>query len=141
MTLATTAKTMTKVTNRLTGTLGTSIDQAWALREQKRQKEAEIKVIEAQIEAMEEVLFDRLDKEDTRTAAGKKASVSIITAVSGNVTDWEAFWPYIAKNKFWHLVQKRASDPGLRELWDMKKTIPGVQPFTKRKLLLKTLSA
>lgn len=132
--------TITKVTNRLTGTLGSTIDQAYALREKKREAEKVVKAIEEEIAALNEVLFERLDEAETSKGEGKLASVSISNSIVANVTDWEALWPYIAKHKHFHLVQKRLSDPAVRELWEGGKTVPGVQPFTKRTLNLRTLS-
>lgn len=139
MTIASTAKTLAKVTNRLTGTTGSTIDSIWAKREQKRAADQVVKVIEAEIEALEEVLMARMDKEETTKAQGGKASVSITQAVVANVEDWDAFYAYVAKNKFFHMLQKRVSDPSVREVWDSGKKIPGVQPFTKRKLNVRSL--
>ena len=134
------AATVAKVTNRLTGTLGSTIDLAFALREKKREAQKVVDNIDVEITALNEVLFERLDKEETTKGEGKLASVSISSAIVANVTDWELLWPYIAKHKHFHLVQKRLSDPAVRELWEMKKTVPGVEPFTKRTLNLRTLT-
>lgn len=139
MTIASTAASVKKVTSRL-NTMGSTIDSLWAKREEKREAEAKVKVIEAEIAAIEEVLMDRMDKEETSKSQGTKASVSITTAVVANVEDWESFWPYVAKNKFFHLIQKRVSDPAMRELWDAGKKIPGVSPFSKRKLNIRSLT-
>ena len=94
---------------------------------------------EAEIASLTENIFEMLDAQDTRKAEGKKASISVNYTEVGNVTDWEAFWPYVAKNKFFHLIQKRVSDPGLRELWALGKKTPGVVPFTKRSLSITSL--
>ncbi len=128
-------------------TLGQATDKLWQLREEKRKADAEVKRIELEIKGNEEkgipgmegIVMALLDAQGTRKAEGSKASVSIGEAVVGNVEDWEALWPYIAKNKFFHLIQKRVSDPGLRELWALGKVVPGVQPFTKRTLSLRSL--
>lgn len=120
-------------------TLGATIDQMWTLREKKRSLDAQTKTVEAEIKTLETTMFELLDAQDTRTAEGKCASVSINEAVVANVEDWESLWPWIAKNKFFHLIQKRVSDPGMRELWALGKVVPGVQPFTKRTLSLKSL--
>lgn len=130
---------LAKVTTRLVPTLGNTIDQMWALREKKRALDAQIKVVEADIKALETDMFGLLDAQDTRKAEGKNASVSINESVVCNVEDWDALWPWIAKTKNFHLIQKRVSDPGIRELWSLGKTIPGTQPFTKRTLSLKSL--
>lgn len=140
MTVASTAATVKKVTSRLS-TMGSTIDSLWAKREEKREAEAKVKVIEAEIAAIEEVLMDRMDKEETSKSQGTKASVSITPSTVANVEDWAAFHAYVAKNKYFHLLQKRVSDPAIRELWDSGKKVPGVQPFTKRKLNIRSLTA
>lgn len=141
MTAATTTRTLAKVTNRLIGTLGSTIDNVWALREEKREVEATLKIIEAKISAEEEALLERLDKEETTKSQGKHASVSITSAVVANVADWTAFHAYIKKTGHFHLLQKRCSDPAYRELLDMGKKVPGVEPFTKRRINLRSLAA
>ena len=128
-----------KATPAAKPTLGSTIDTMWALREKKRDLDAQTKVVEGEIKALETLMFELLDAQDTRKAEGKRASVSVSEAVVANVEDWDALWPWIAKNKFFHLVQKRVSDPGMRELWALGKVVPGTQPFTKRTLSLKSL--
>ena len=140
MTVATAAKTVAKVTARMS-TMGSTIDSLWAKREEKREAEAKIKVIESEIAVIEESLMERMDKEETAKSQGTKASVSITQAVVANVEDWAAFHAYVAKNKYFHLLQKRVSDPAVRELWDAGKKVPGVQPFTKRKLNIRSLTS
>ena len=121
-------------------TTGAIIDKLWAAREEKRRLEQEVKEIGSKIEDIETDLMERLGKEGLEKATGSKASVSISSVVTADVQDWDAFYPYIAKNKFWHLLQRRPSDPGVRELWDAGKKVPGVVPFTKKKLNLRSLS-
>jgi hypothetical protein len=134
------AAVIAKVTARLDPpSLGAMTDKMWALREQKRGLDAQVKAVEVSIKELEGTLFTLLDAQDTRKAEGKKASVSIGESVVGAVENWDATWAYIAKNKFFHLVQKRLSDPALRELWALGKVVPGVQPFTKRTLSVRSL--
>jgi hypothetical protein len=120
--------------------MGGTVDKLWAKREEKREAEAKVKVIEAEIASIEESLMERMDKEATTKSQGTKASVSVTQTTVANVTDWEAFHAYVAKNKYFHLLQKRVSDPAVRELWDGGKKVPGVQPFAKRKLNVHTLN-
>lgn len=118
---------------------GALIDEYWAVREEKRRLEADIKEAETRIEAIEKALMEKMDKEGIDKATGRKATASITTNVVADVQDWDALWPYIAKNKLWHLVQKRVSDPAYRELLELGKKVPGVAPFAKRKLNLRSL--
>ena len=142
MTVATPAKPRAKAAPAQPAaapTLGATIDKMWKLREEKRENAAVLKKIDDEIALLTTEMFELLDAQDTRKAEGKQASVSISEVTVGNVEDWDTFWPYVAKHKYWHLVQRRVSDPGLRELWEMKKKTPGVVPFTKRTLNLRSL--
>jgi hypothetical protein len=127
-----------KVTAR-PATTGAIIDNIWAMREEKRRLETEVKEVEGRIKAAQEQLMERMQQEGIEKATGSKASVSLSTTVVADVQDWDLFWPYVAKNKFWHLVQKRVSDPAYRELLDLGKKVPGVQPFTKHTVNVRTL--
>ena len=138
------AKTLTKVTAVLKGgTIGSVIDDMWALREKKRKADLVVKGIEEEIAAQETIVFDRLEKEGLKKADGTKASVSIGEATVASVTDWDALWAYAAKNKYFHLFQKRVSDPAWRELMEKNKGkgVPGTEAFTKRKLNLRSLTS
>lgn len=139
MTVASTAKTLTKATARLKGNVGSAIDDLWKLREEKRKAELVVTEIEAKIEALQEVLLEELGKQGLDKATGKNASVSVGNTVVANVQDWDALWGYITKTKNFQLVQKRVADAAYRELLEMGRTIPGVSPFTKRRLNLRSL--
>lgn len=119
--------------------LGAVVDLLWAEREAKREKEAEIKTIEGRIEVLETELLERLEAEGLDALKGSKASISVGSAVTAKVEDWDSFHAYIGKNKFWHLLQRRVSDPAYRELLDMGKKVPGVQPFVKKRLNIRSL--
>ena len=138
------AKTVAKVTAVLKGgTIGSVIDDMWALREKKRKADLVVKGIEEEIAAQETIVFDRLEKEGLKKADGTKASVSIGEATVASVTDWDALLAYAAKNKYFHLFQKRVSDPAWRELMEKNKGkgVPGTEAFTKRKLNLRSLTS
>jgi len=130
---------------KTTLTLGAAIDQMWQLRENKRKAAEVVKTIEGQIETLETTMFELLDAQDTRKAEGRKASVSIGEAVVANTIDWTEFMKFVSTGKrgdkfaYLHLVQKRVSDPAYRELLELGVKVPGLQPFTKRTLNLRSL--
>lgn len=119
--------------------LGATIDNLWAMREEKRRLEAELKEVEDRIAELEEQLLDRLDAEGLDKATGSKATVSVSTNTVAQVTDWDELWKFILKNKYTHLLQRRVSDPAYRELLEQGKRVPGVEPFLRRRLNLRTL--
>lgn len=120
--------------------IGTLIDEIFNKREDKRRLEAQVKEIEGEIAGLEEYLLERMDAEKTDKGSGKLAGASISTNVVGNVTDWDKLWTYIFKYKASHLMQRRLSDTAYRELLEHKGTVPGVEPFSKRRVNIRVLS-
>lgn len=141
MATATVSQINAKVAQRLTGSVGSTIDLMHALREEKRAADAVVKTIEEKIAAQEEVLYKLMDAQGLKKAGGSKATASIDSAVVASVDDWDAFWAWVVKKKYFHLIQKRVSNLGYRELLEKGVKVPGVQPFTKRKLTLTSLNA
>ncbi len=131
---------VTKVLALKAVTLGKAIDTLWELREQKRAKEAEVKEIEVKLAAAESIVFERLDAEESETGKGKSASVSISSATSFNITDFDAFAKYVAKTKYFHLFQRRVSEVAAREIFEQKGVLPGLTPFVRRKINLRSLA-
>ncbi len=132
--MPTTAKTTKTPTTLLKGT---TVDKLVGLRNKKRDLEASVKSLEGQIEELQSQLLEEMESAGVDKFSGKLGTVSISTNVVANVEDWDALYPYIAKNKLWHLLQRRVSDPAYRELLDAGKKIPGVQPFSKKRLNLR----
>lgn len=135
--MPTTAKTTKAPTTLLKGT---TVDKLVSLRNKKRDLEASVKSLEGQIEELQSQLLEEMESAGVDKFSGKLGTVSISTNVVANVEDWDALYPYIAKNKLWHLLQRRVSDPAYRELLDAGKKIPGVQPFSKKRLNLRAAS-
>ncbi len=122
-----------------TPSLGALIDQMWAVREEKRKLEEQLKEVEVRLGELDAKLQERLAADGLDKATGTKASVSVTTTVTADVQDWDTFWGYVIKNKYTHLLQRRVSDPAYRELLDAGKKVPGVQPFLKKRVNLRTL--
>ena len=120
-------------------TIGVKIDQLHALREQKRAFEEQIKQLSGQMDELENQLIDQMDKEGVTKSTGNAATVSISTSVKPSVDDWDAFYAYIHRYKYYHLLERRPSVTGCRELLETKGKIPGVVPFTQRKLNIRSI--
>lgn len=119
-------------------TIGVKIDGLHKLREQKRALEAEIKTISEAMDALEQELLAQMDAEGVIKSTGKLATVSVTTSVKPVVEDWDAFYAYIHRHKYYHLLERRPAVLGCRELFEQKGKIPGVVPFTQRKLNLRS---
>lgn len=120
--------------------LGPRIDALYALREKKRKLETSVKEVEAEASAAEAELMELLETQGLAKATGSKASISTTSTIAANVTDWDAFYAYVYKNKAGHLLQRRVSDPSWREAVEIKGPVPGTEPFVKKRLNLRALS-
>jgi hypothetical protein len=120
--------------------IGSKIDAMWQLREQKRDLEKRVEVLDSQMQDLEHELIQHMDAEETTAAKGNSAAITISSSIKPSVEDWDAFYGYIHKHKAWHLMDRRASVTGCRELFETKGMIPGVVPFQQRRLRITTIS-
>lgn len=120
--------------------IGPAIDDLFTLRQRKQELEKQIKDIESEYSEIEDALLAKLKAEGTDKGAGKRASVSVSTTTVGNLVDADKFFAYVKKTGYFHLMQRRLSDPAIRELMASKGSIPGVTTFDKVRLNLRVLS-
>ena len=114
--------------------LGKTIDKIFSLRKKKQELENAVKDVEGQIADLDAEVMEALEATGLEKTSTKSGTVSISTSTVAQVTDWDAFYAYIYKNKFGHLLQRRVSDPAWRELMEQGKKVPGTSGFTKKKL-------
>ncbi len=120
-------------------TIGVKIDQLHTLREQKRQLEEQVKQLQGQMAELENELIEQMDKQGVSRSTGVNATVSISSSTRPSVDDWNAFYAYIRRHKYYHLLERRPSVSGCNELLETKGKIPGVVPFTQRKLNMRSV--
>lgn len=120
-------------------TLGALIDALDDAREAKRALAAQTKEAEGVYNDLAAQIIERMDAEDTRKGEGKKAGASITEVVVAEVEDFDALCAYVKRTGYFHLFQRRISDPAFRELQETKGAVPGLKPFVKRNLNLRSL--
>jgi len=120
-------------------TIGAKIDLLHDLREQKRELEEQVNQLKAQMAEVENELIAEMDKQGVTKSTGSAATVSISTTVRPSVDDWDAFYAYIHRHKYYHLLERRPSVSGCNELLETKGKIPGVVPYTQRKLNIRSI--
>lgn len=118
--------------------IGARIDSLQRMREEKRRLEEEIKRISREMTDAERELIREMDMEGLTKSTGSLASVSISTSIKPSVEDWDDFYEFIHRTKMYHLLERRPSVTGCRELFESKGSIPGVVPFQLRRLNLRT---
>lgn len=121
-------------------TIGKQIDDLWALREKKRLLEADVKKVEDAIKEHETKLFETFDAQGLKSGKGDLASISISESTEFNLEDDTEFFKYVKKNNAFHLLQRRISAPAAREIFEQKGMVPGLVPFQKRRLNIRSIS-
>lgn len=120
--------------------IGDMIDQAHGLREQERELNKQIAALKSQRDALEEQILDRMDNDKVDQLRGSKATASLSEQKVANVEDWDKVWNWIFRHKASHMVQRRIADAAFREFIDSNpKGIPGISPFTKRGINLRSI--
>lgn len=120
---------MTTTEVKIPKTLAGCADKLYQMREERLVAQAKIDKLEEQEKVLKEHLILNLSKENAEGIVGKLAKVGITRKVVATVKDWDAVYKYISKTKRWELMQRRMNDKACKELWEDKKTIPGVEPF------------
>lgn len=123
----------------MSATVGKQIDQLYQLREKKRALESQVKEIDEQYRALEGELIDQLVQDGMTKATGKLASVSVGEEIRAQVDDWDTFYAFIKKKNAFYLLERRPANAAYRELLQANTKVPGVVPFTKQKLNLRTV--
>ena len=118
--------------------LGAAIDKLHGLREEKRNLEAEISKIRKVMEEEEINIFALLEEQDLPGAKGHTATVSITESVVPVLDNDEVFFDHIMKTGDLHLLERRPSVRAYRELRESGEEVPGLRPFTKRTLSLRS---
>jgi len=121
-------------------TVGELSDELWLLREKKRELEAQATEIEKQMKPIETALLELMKTQGIEMGRGTYATFTRKESVVPQVEDWDRFYQYIARNGYFHLLQKRPTEAACRELFEKNGSIPGVLPFTKVSIRLTTKS-
>lgn len=120
-------------------TIGRLINQMSALREKRRALAAQDKELVKQYDELETQLLALMDAEGTTKSSSGKATATITENINFNIQDWDSFMAYLSKKKLYHLVQRRVSAPSVRELFESKGKVPGLEPFVKREISLRNI--
>jgi len=117
-----------------TKALDTMIDDIFDIRNEIKALNKQVDGLKAQKEEMELKLMEMMDAVGTDQSRSSVATATITETVVPQVTDWDAFWKFIMRNKATYLVERRAAAVAFRETLEQRKgrPIPGVSSFTKR---------
>ena len=119
-------------------TVANLIDRLADLKSKKTYIESDLKNVESLIKDVEGSLMEKMDSEGINKSASSAGSVTIGESIVPQVEDWDKFYNYIWENKYFHLLERRPTVTGFRELYEMGRPVPGVLPFKKRRVTFKS---
>ena len=126
--------------NDTPSSLGTLIDQRFALRVTRMAKGKEVEELKREERGLDDQIMEKMRETDQLVAGGKTANVSLNPTTVSHVVDWDKVHEFIRESGHWHLMQKRISEPAYREMLTLEIQVPGVEPTTLTKLSLTKVS-
>lgn len=118
-------------------TLNNMVAHLGELRTEKKRLEFLVKEMETQINAKERQIMEALDEQGGTEFKCDAGKVTLGEAVYPQVQDWDEFHRWILENGYLHFLEKRAAVLAYREALGQNIPVPGVLPFTKRKITFK----
>ena len=120
-------------------TLHDLISQLGELRATKKKLEYEARQTGELIAIKEHEIMDALDDQQITESRSEAGKVTLGEAVYPQVQDWDAFYQWILENQYMHFLEKRAAVLAYREALGQGIAVPGVLPFTKRKITFREI--
>ena len=114
--------------------IGTQIDALFKLKAKHKKAQEAADAVKEQITAAEKDLMATMLDSGIEKSGAKGGTIVVSKSLVPSVTDWDAYYAFIHKTKFYHLLERRPSATGCRELFEMGKKVPGVEPVTKMSL-------
>ena len=108
-------------------TIGAAIDLLFTLRAQRLEAQKSVDAMEAKEGALRAHLMANFKGSDIDGAKGKVATASIMRSNQAEITDFEAFVKWAVKKKAYACLRKQVGITAVREYWDNKEVIPGLE--------------
>lgn len=96
-----------------------------------------VKKLESDRRVLELELITAAEVVKLTEGGGANSKFRIEPTTVPQVEDWDDFYGYIHKNKYYHMLERRPTVLACREVWELGKEIPGVNRFTKLKVTVK----
>lgn len=114
--------------------LGTYIDKLTELKVQRQFHEKQAEKLASEMAALEEDIIHMMADQHLEKAAHGGTTVTPKEHTYAHVEDWAKLYDFIKRENYMHLLEKRVSVTGYRELIELGREVPGVVPFVKTKL-------
>lgn len=129
-------KNIYKPLKKLPKTLAQTADAAYALRDARLLLQRVVDLMQKDETALKEHLIQNLPKSQASGVSGKFANAKIEKVDEPTISDRAKLQAYLKKSGEFDLVSMRVNAKAVRERWDNKKKVPGVDAFTVVKVSL-----
>lgn len=116
--------------------IGACIDMLYEQRAERLKLQKIVDNAKAEETKLEEHILNSFGKQELNGAKGDVAVAAIKRDTTLNVTDWDSLRDWVVKTKSWDVLRKQPSSTAIKERWNNKEEIPGVEPFVKVSLSL-----
>jgi hypothetical protein len=110
-------------------TLGAAADQLYTTIQKRLTAQKKVDALKAQETALKDHIIRELPKSEVKGVVGRIAKVTVRQDNIPSVKDWDKFYAYIHRNKAYEMLQRRVKADAVKERWENKKKVPGVEPF------------
>jgi hypothetical protein len=109
-------------------------DLLYQLRERRYALNKEAAALEKQESALKDFLINTLPISDASGITGAIAHIQIELTEQPQIVDKMKFQAYIKKTGRFDLITGSPAAAAIREMWEAKKTIPGIGKYTAKKV-------
>ena len=118
--------------------LGAMIAQLSEIRDRRRELAAEEKDLVEKYETLKTAFVQRMEEEGCTRISSKEGTVILTETIVPQVNDRDAMGQWILETGNIYLLQNRVNSAAYRELVEAGQEVPGVTPFTKKDVSLRS---
>lgn len=115
-------------------TQGARADLYYEMNNKRLELNRQAKTIEDFTAKLGKWFIQELPDKDSTGVAGKVARIQVKDDTVPRVMDWSKFYAHIKKNNAFELLNRAVNAKSVKERWDNKKQVPGVDKFSIKKI-------
>lgn len=109
--------------------IGKLSKELFAAKRKKADLNAQLKVLNAEIKDTEIQLLSEMEGQNLHKIGTAEGTIYRSRQVRPHVVDWDAFYEYIQKHGYFHMLERRPAAGAYREEYEQGIQIPGVDPL------------
>jgi hypothetical protein len=120
--------------------LGDLIYNLSVLRAEKKRLDTDLEIVESQITNVESQIMNAMEAGGIEQSASSVGKVSMATHTYPKIEAWPLLEEHVFETRSLVLLERRVAVTPYREMLSLRREVPGVSPFHKRKLTFRPLN-